>query len=221
VIELYDLRKVHVRNKVQTIALDAISLKVEKGEFVSVMGPSGCGKSTLLNILGLIDRPTSGRYLLDGVDVTNGSERETSETRNRNIGFVFQNFNLLEEPTVFENVELPLLYRKVPKAERKAKVSEVLERLGLAKYSEFHPNEISGGEQQRVAVARALVGDPKIILADEPTGNLDSKAGTLVIDLLAALNARGATVVMVTHSRSHAERAHRVIHMLDGRVISA
>ena len=219
VIELYNIRKVHTRNKVPTVALDGIDLRVSQGEFVSVMGPSGCGKSTLLNLLGMLDRPSSGRYLLDGVDLTNASERELAATRNRYIGFVFQSFNLLEEPTVFENVELPLIYRKVGKVERKAKVSEILERLALADHADFHPTEISGGEQQRVAVARALVGDPKIILADEPTGNLDSKAGALVIDLLSSLNARGATIVMVTHSQAHAERAHRMIRMIDGRLV--
>jgi putative ABC transport system ATP-binding protein len=217
-IQLTALTKRFIRNKIENTALDNINLEVAKGEFVAVTGPSGCGKSTLLNVLGMMEAPTSGQYLLDGLDVYGGSERQLVEQRNRDIGFVFQSFNLLESPTVFENVELPLVYRKTPKDERRARVKEVLERLGLAACADFHPTELSGGEQQRVAVARALVGDPKLILADEPTGNLDSKAGEIVLSLLKTLNDRGATILMVTHSNDYAARAHRIVRMLDGRI---
>jgi putative ABC transport system ATP-binding protein len=217
-IKLSKLKKIYVRNKIEKLALDDINLDVGKGEFVAITGPSGCGKSTLLNVLGMMDAPTSGRYLLDGLDVYGESERKLVEQRNRDIGFIFQSFNLLDSPTVFENVELPLIYRKLPKSERRERVGKVLERLGLGEYSDFHPAELSGGEQQRVAVARALVGDPKLILADEPTGNLDSKAGELVLQLLEALNRDGATILMVTHSNEYAARAHRAVRMLDGRV---
>ena len=219
-IKLTNINKTFVRNKVETTALRDINLDVGKGEFVSITGPSGCGKSTLLNVLGMMDAPSGGQYLLDGVDVYGNSERQLVELRNRDIGFVFQSFNLLDSPTVFENVELPLIYRKTPKAERRAKVTEVLERLGLGSVIDFQPTELSGGEQQRVAVARALVGDPKLILADEPTGNLDSKAGEMVLSLLTDLNKRGATILMVTHSAEYAARAHRAVSMLDGRIVS-
>jgi len=218
-IKLSNINKTFIRNKIETPALQDINLNVEKGEFIAVTGPSGCGKSTLLNVLGMMDAPNSGQYLLDGLDVYAGKEKPLVELRNRDIGFVFQSFNLLDSPTVFENVELPLIYRKTPKAERRAKVTEVLERLGLGSMIDFHPTELSGGEQQRVAVARALVGDPKLILADEPTGNLDSKAGEIVLSLLSDLNKRGATILMVTHSAEYAARAHRVVTMLDGRIV--
>jgi len=218
-IKLSNINKTFIRNKIETPALQDINLNVEKGEFIAVTGPSGCGKSTLLNVLGMMDAPNSGQYLLDGLDVYAGKEKQLVELRNRDIGFVFQSFNLLDSPTVFENVELPLIYRKTPKAERRAKVTEVLERLGLGSMIDFHPTELSGGEQQRVAVARALVGDPKLILADEPTGNLDSKAGEIVLSLLSDLNKRGATILMVTHSAEYAARAHRVVTMLDGRIV--
>jgi putative ABC transport system ATP-binding protein len=218
-IKLTSVNKTFIRNKIETPALRDINLNVAKGEFIAITGPSGCGKSTLLNVLGMMDAPTSGQYLLDGTDIYNGNERELVELRNRDIGFVFQSFNLLDSPTVFENVELPLIYRKTPKAERRSRVIEVLERLGLGGFTEFHPTELSGGEQQRVAVARALVGDPKLILADEPTGNLDSKAGEMVLSLLKSLNDRGATILMVTHSTDYARRAHRMVDMLDGRIL--
>jgi putative ABC transport system ATP-binding protein len=219
-IKLSNINKSFVRNKIETTALSDINLGVAKGEFVAIVGPSGCGKSTLLNVLGMMDAPSSGQYLLDGTDIYNRNERELVELRNRDIGFVFQSFNLLDSPSVFENVELPLIYRKTPKAERRTRVTEVLERLGLGACIDFQPSELSGGEQQRVAVARALVGDPKLILADEPTGNLDSKAGEMVLGLLKSLNERGATILMVTHSAEYAARAHRVVSMLDGRIVA-
>jgi putative ABC transport system ATP-binding protein len=218
-LKLTNIRKVYVRNKLETVALDDIDLDVAAGEFVAVTGPSGCGKSTLLNVLGVMDAPTRGRYLLDGIDIYSHSDRELVELRNQHIGFVFQSFNLLDSPTVYENVELPLIYRKMSRSERKARVHEVLDSLNLSSYAEFQPTELSGGEQQRVAVARALVGNPKLVLADEPTGNLDSKNGEMVMSLLKALNNRGVTVVMVTHSSSYAARAHRVVEMLDGRIL--
>jgi len=218
-IRLNGVTKTFVRNKIETAALSDINLHVAKGEFVAITGPSGCGKSTLLNVLGMMDAPTSGQYLPDGTDIYGRNERELVELRNRDVGFVFQSFNLLDSPSVFENVELPLIYRKTPKAERRTRVTEVLERLGLGACIDFHPSELSGGEQQRVAVARALVGDPKLILADEPTGNLDSKAGEMVLGLLQSLNEKGATILMVTHSAEYAARAHRVVRMLDGRIV--
>jgi putative ABC transport system ATP-binding protein len=219
-IQLSNINKTFIRNKIETTALRDINLDVAKGEFVAVTGPSGCGKSTLLNVLGMMDAPSSGQYLLAGTDIYQRNERELVELRNRDIGFVFQSFNLLDSPSVFENVELPLIYRKTPKAERRARVTEVLERLGLGACIDFHAAELSGGEQQRVAVARALVGDPKLILADEPTGNLDSKAGEMVLDLLKSLHARGATVLMVTHSTEYASRADRIVKILDGGIVA-
>jgi putative ABC transport system ATP-binding protein len=219
-IKLSHINKTFIRNKIETAALRDINLDIAKGEFVAIAGPSGCGKSTLLNVLGMMDAPTSGQYLLAGTDIYQRNERELVELRNRDIGFVFQSFNLLDSPSVFENVELPLIYRKTPKAERRARVTEVLERLGLGACIDFQPTELSGGEQQRVAVARALVGDPKLILADEPTGNLDSKAGEMVLALLKSLNERGATILMVTHSAEYAARADRIVTMLDGGIVA-
>ena len=217
-IQLDKVSKVYIRNKVETKALEDITLRVAAGEFVAVTGPSGCGKSTLLNVLGIMDAPTSGTYTLDDMNVYEHSERELVELRNKHIGFIFQSFNLLESPSVFENVELPLIYRKMDKKERRAKVTSILESLKLRDYADFHPTELSGGEQQRVAVARALVGDPKLVLADEPTGNLDSKSGEVVMQLLETMNKNGVTIIMVTHSASYAARAHRVVEMLDGKI---
>jgi putative ABC transport system ATP-binding protein len=217
-IKLTNVSKTYQRDKVETAALTDINLDVEPGEFVSITGPSGCGKSTLLNVLGIMDAPTRGTYTLDGANVYEHSERELVELRNRHIGFIFQSFNLLDSPSVFENVELPLVYRKMDKKERRARVVETLASLGLRDYADFHPTELSGGEQQRVAVARALVGDPKLVLADEPTGNLDSKSGEVVMQLLESMNKRGVTIVMVTHSDAYARRAHRIVDMLDGRI---
>jgi len=218
-ITFSSVKKLYRTSHVETAALNDVSLEIRKGEFVAVMGPSGCGKSTLLNIAGLIDSPSSGRYVLDGTDVTHYSETRLTDLRKQVVGFVFQNFNLIEDLTVEENVELPLLYRGVPRATRRSRVREVLELVNLASRARHKPSELSGGQQQRVAVARAVVGDPKLVVADEPTGNLDTKNGEDVMDMLGTLNEQGATILMVTHSPSHAERAHRVINLLDGRVL--
>lgn len=205
---------------VQTKALNEVSLEIKRGEFVAIMGPSGCGKSTLLNILGTLDSPTSGRYLFDGKEVDRMSESQLTSFRKGNIGFVFQSFNLIDELTVYENVELPLVYLKSKSAERKKKVMEVLERMSIAHRAGHFPQQLSGGQQQRVAIARAVVTDCPLILADEPTGNLDSTNGIEVMELLRELNKQGTTIVMVTHSERDATYAHRVIHLLDGRVVS-
>lgn len=205
---------------VQTKALNEVSLEIKRGEFVAIMGPSGCGKSTLLNILGTLDSPTSGRYLFDGKEVDRMSESQLTSFRKGNIGFVFQSFNLIDELTVYENVELPLVYLKSKSAERKKKVMEVLERMSIAHRAGHFPQQLSGGQQQRVAIARAVVTDCPLILADEPTGNLDSTNGIEVMELLGELNKQGTTIVMVTHSERDATYAHRVIHLLDGRVVS-
>lgn len=205
---------------VQTKALNEVSLEIKRGEFVAIMGPSGCGKSTLLNILGTLDSPTSGRYLFDGKEVDRMSESQLTSFRKGNIGFVFQSFNLIDELTVYENVELPLVYLKSKSAERKKKVMEVLERMSIAHRAGHFPQQLSGGQQQRVAIARAVVTECPLILADEPTGNLDSTNGIEVMELLRELNKQGTTIVMVTHSERDATYAHRVIHLLDGRVVS-
>lgn len=205
---------------VQTKALNEVSLGIKRGEFVAIMGPSGCGKSTLLNILGTLDSPTSGRYLFDGKEVDRMSESQLTSFRKGNIGFVFQSFNLIDELTVYENVELPLVYLKSKSAERKKKVMEVLERMSIAHRAGHFPQQLSGGQQQRVAIARAVVTECPLILADEPTGNLDSTNGIEVMELLRELNKQGTTIVMVTHSERDATYAHRVIHLLDGRVVS-
>ena len=205
---------------VQTKALNEVSLEIKKGEFVAIMGPSGCGKSTLLNILGTLDSSTSGKYFFDGKEIDKMSESQLTSFRKGNIGFVFQNFNLIDELTVYENVELPLVYLNSKKSERKKKVMEVLERMNIAHRAGHFPQQLSGGQQQRVAIARAVVTDCPLILADEPTGNLDSTNGLEVMELLSELNQQGTTVVIVTHSQRDAKFAHRVIHLLDGRIVS-
>ncbi len=218
-IRLSNVRKLYRTSELETTALDRVSLEVEQGEFVAIMGPSGCGKSTLLNIIGLIDTPTSGEYVLDGAEVSRYPERRLTEVRKHTVGFIFQSFNLIDDLTVYENVELPLLYQGMSRSGRKMRVREVLELVGLASRAKHKPAQLSGGQQQRVAVARAVVGDPKLIVADEPTGNLDTKNGEDVMDMLATLNDQGATVLMVTHSPSHAGRAHRLVSLLDGRIV--
>lgn len=204
---------------VQTKALNEVSLEIVRGEFVAIMGPSGCGKSTLLNILGTLDSPTSGKYFFDGKEIDKMSESQLTAFRKGNIGFVFQNFNLIDELTVYENVELPLVYLKGKKEERRKKVMEVLERMNIAHRAGHFPQQLSGGQQQRVAIARAVVTDCPLILADEPTGNLDSTNGIEVMELLRELNKQGTTIVIVTHSERDAKYAHRVIHLLDGKVM--
>jgi len=219
VIKLKDLSKVYRTAYMETTALNNINIHIGKGEFVAVMGPSGCGKSTLLNVVGMIDSPSSGEYYFDGVEVGHCSENELVDVRKRNIGFIFQNFNLIDDLTVAENVDLPLLYLGMAKKERKARVQEALELVGLEARSRHKPQELSGGQQQRVAVARSVVGDPKLILADEPTGNLDTRNGDEVMAMLDRLKQKGVTILMVTHSPEHGERADRIIHMLDGEVV--
>ena len=219
-IKLENIQKVFRTEDVETVALGGVSLEVEKGEFVAIMGPSGCGKSTLLNILGLLDNPTSGRYWLDGEDVGQLKESQRTRVRKGQIGFVFQSFNLIDELDVEENVGLPLAYLGVPKRERKARVEEVLRRMAISHRSHHFPQQISGGQQQRVAIARAVVAGPKLILADEPTGNLDSKNGKEVMDLLKELNQEGTTIVMVTHSQKDAAVAQRTIDLFDGQIVS-
>lgn len=217
-IQLKNLRKSFRTEDIETIALNDVSLNIRENEFVAIMGPSGCGKSTLLNILGMLDQPNSGSYLFDRTEVGALSEAKRTMLRKGNLGFVFQNFNLIDTLTVFENVELPLLFMKVPKKERKEKVMEVLDRMKIGHRAKHFPQQLSGGQQQRVAIARAVVPQPKVIFADEPTGNLDSKNGTEVMDLLAKLSQDGATIVMVTHSDSDAQYAHRVVNLFDGQI---
>ena len=218
-ISFKHLAKVYRTDEVETTALRDINLEVGKGEFVAVMGPSGCGKSTLLNIVGMIDTPTGGEYNFCGENVAPYPESKLVEIRRRHLGFVFQSFNLIDDLTVYENVELPLLYQNVPRTQRRARVREVLELVDLRPREKHKPAQLSGGQQQRVAVARAVVCDPKLILADEPTGNLDTKNGEEVLGMLDTLNQQGTTILMVTHSHEHASRAHRIVNMLDGKVL--
>jgi putative ABC transport system ATP-binding protein len=218
-ITLTGVSKRYRTTDLETTALNEVNIQIAQGEFVAIMGPSGCGKSTLLNIVGLIDSPTSGRYLLDGEDVGRYGEDQLTDVRMNNVGFIFQNFNLIDDLTVQENVELPLVYQNLARAARRSRAREVLELVGLQARARHKPTQLSGGQQQRVAVARAVVCDPKLIVADEPTGNLDTKNGEDVMDMLATLNEQGATILMVTHSPSHAGRAHRLINLLDGRVV--
>ena len=219
-IHLNDLSKVFYTEEVETHALSGINLDIQSGEFVSIAGPSGCGKTTLLSILGLLDSPTGGKYLLDGEPVENLSAGQRAKIRNQAIGFIFQAFNLIGDLTVYENVELPLTYRGMPGSERKERVQAALERVGMAHRMGHYPSQLSGGQQQRVAVARAIVGKPLILLADEPTGNLDSKNGNAVMDLLKELHADGATICMVTHDPRYADVADRAVHLFDGQVVS-
>lgn len=219
-IKAIGLTKIFRTESVQTIALNEICIDISEGEFVAIMGPSGCGKSTLLNILGLLDNPTSGELWFIGKEVSRYSENDRTDMRNGNIGFVFQSFNLIDELTVFENVELPLLYAGVPVRERVDRVNKALERMQISHRTEHYPQQLSGGQQQRVAIARAIVTNPKIILADEPTGNLDSTNGNEVMLLLKELNKDGATVVMVTHSEENAREAGRIVRMMDGCILT-
>jgi len=214
------LKKIYSTEEVETTALNGVNIEVKQGEFVGIMGPSGCGKSTLLNILGLIDNPNEGEYYFLGSEVSKYSERQRANFRKNNIGFVFQSFNLIDELTVFENVELPLLYLGMSSSDRKKRVEGVLDNMQIMHRRNHFPQQLSGGQQQRVAVARAVVARPKIILADEPTGNLDSSHGDEVMKLLTELNESGTTVVMVTHSPAYAEYAHRTIHLFDGHVVT-
>lgn len=214
------LIKIFRSDEIETTALNNVNLEIAEGEFVAVMGPSGCGKSTLLNILGLLDNPTAGEIHFAGTDVSNFTERQRTKLRKANVGFVFQSFNLIDELSVYENVELPLLYLKYSQSERKKKVNEVLEHMQIAHRKKHFPQQLSGGQQQRVAVARAVVTNPKLILADEPTGNLDSVNGEEVMDLLTQLNNQGTTIVMVTHSATDAEKAHRIIQLFDGHIVT-
>lgn len=219
-IKTNDLTKVFRTEEVETTALNKVCLEVKEGEYVAVMGPSGCGKSTLLNILGLLDNPTSGSYLFNGTEVANLRERDRTIFRKGNIGFVFQSFNLIDELNVYENVELPLIYLKMKAAERKRKVEDALERMKISHRAKHFPQQLSGGQQQRVAIARAVVANPRLILADEPTGNLDSKNGIEVINLLSELNKEGTTIIMVTHSDRDAGYAHRIVNLFDGQVVT-
>ena len=219
-ITITDLRKIYRTEEIETIALNKMCLEVQEHEFVAIMGPSGCGKSTLLNILGMLDEPTSGSILFNGIEVSKFNENKRCDLRKANIGFVFQSFNLIDELTVFENVELPLVYNNIKAAERKKMVEEALKSVQMTHRRNHFPAQLSGGQQQRVAVARAVVNSPKLILADEPTGNLDSKNGAEVMQLLTSLNENGTTIVMVTHSEHDSRYAHRIVHMLDGDTVT-
>jgi putative ABC transport system ATP-binding protein len=218
-LNMRNLSRVYRTDTVETTALDGIFLDVADGEFVAIMGPSGCGKSTLLNVIGMLDSPTSGSYIFNGTEVAGLSEAKLADFRKRNIGFIFQSFNLVDELSVRENIELALLYHSVPASERRSRVDEVMDKVGIAHRAKHRPSQLSGGQQQRVAVARALVASPKLILADEPTGNLDTAHGEEVMKMLQALNGEGSTICMVTHSPAHADYAGRVVNMLDGRIL--
>ncbi|MGE5944262.1 MAG: ABC transporter ATP-binding protein [Flavobacteriales bacterium] len=219
-IKIKDLEKYYRTEEVQTVALNKLTFDVKEGEFVAIMGPSGCGKSTLLNIIGLLDDPDGGSFVFNGIEVSGFNERKRADLRKHNIGFVFQSFNLIDELTVYENVELPLIYTGVKPADRKKHVEEVLEKMQIMHRRNHFPQQLSGGQQQRVAVARAVVNNPKLILADEPTGNLDSSNGNDVMQLLTELNDQGTTIIMVTHSEHDAKYSHRIIRMLDGHKVT-
>jgi putative ABC transport system ATP-binding protein len=219
-IKTIELTKVFRTDEVETTALNKVSLEIKQGEFVAIMGPSGCGKSTLLNIVGLLDNPSSGELYFNDIEVSRFSERKRTSLRKSNVGFVFQSFNLIDELTVFENIELPLLYLGVSGSERKKKVEKVLDRMQIAHRRKHFPQQLSGGQQQRVAICRAVVSGPRLILADEPTGNLDSANGEEVMNLLAQLNGEGTTIIMVTHSPTDAEKASRLVHLFDGHIVT-
>lgn len=219
-IRIEHLSKVFRTEEVETTALNDVSLHVKQGEFVAIMGPSGCGKSTLLNIIGLLDNPTSGNYYFNGQEVGHLKKKQRTQVRKGNIGFVFQSFNLIDELNVYENVELPLIYLKKKASEKKELVTSILDRMNISHRVKHFPQQLSGGQQQRVAIARAVVAGPKLILADEPTGNLDSKNGAEVMNLLTELNQEGTTIVMVTHSQHDASYAHRVVHLFDGQIVT-
>lgn len=218
-IKTENLQKIFRTDEVETWALNEVSIEINEGEFVAVMGPSGCGKSTLLNILGLLDNPTSGSYFLNGTNVAKFTENQRTSLRKGVIGFVFQSFNLIEELNVYENIELPLLYMKIAASDRKQRVKEAMDRMAISHRNKHFPQQLSGGQQQRVAIARAVVANPKLILADEPTGNLDSRNGSEVMSLLTELNREGTTIVMVTHSQHDAGYAGRIINLFDGKVV--
>jgi putative ABC transport system ATP-binding protein len=219
-LKLHNMFKVYRTDEVETVALNSVNLEIDQGDFVAIMGPSGCGKSTLLNIIGLLDNPTDGDYFFFDENVARYSESQRSAIRKKNIGFIFQSFNLIDELNVSENIELALLYHNMPAAVRKKKVDEVMDRMGIAHRARHMPGQLSGGQQQRVAVARAVVGDQPLILADEPTGNLDSVHGQEVMETLRSLNAEGTTIVMVTHSAAHSDYARRTVNLFDGHVVT-
>lgn len=219
-LKLHNLSKYYRTDEVETVALDNVNIEIESGEFVAIMGPSGCGKSTLLNIIGMLDSPSDGDYIFMGENVAGYPESKLSNIRKQNIGFIFQSFNLIDELTVEENIELALLYHNIPASERRERVAKVMDKVGIAHRAKHMPSQLSGGQQQRVAVARAVVGDQAMILADEPTGNLDSAHGQEVMEMLQSLNAEGTTIVMVTHSPAHADYARRTINLFDGHVVT-
>ena len=219
-LKLHNLSKVYQTDEVETVALNSVNIEIDSGEFVAIMGPSGCGKSTLLNIIGMLDSPSSGEYYFLEEEISDYGEARLSEIRKRNIGFIFQSFNLIDELTVAENIELALLYHNIPASERKQRVAAIMDKIGIAHRGKHMPSQLSGGQQQRVAVARAVVGDQGLILADEPTGNLDSAHGQEVMEMLQALNDEGTTIVMVTHSASHSDYARRTINLFDGHVVT-
>lgn len=219
-LKLHNISKIYRTDEVETAALDAVNIEIEEGEFVAIMGPSGCGKSTLLNLIGMLDSPTSGEYFFGDEDIASYSETQLSNLRKHNIGFIFQSFNLIDELTVFENIELALLYHNISSAERKQKVDRIMDKVGIAHRAKHMPSQLSGGQQQRVAVARAIVGNQRLILADEPTGNLDSAHGQEVMHMLQTLNDEGTTIIMVTHSAAHADYAKRIINLFDGKVVT-
>jgi len=219
-LKLHNLNRVFQTDEVETSALNNVNIEIAQGEFVAIMGPSGCGKSTLLNIIGMLDNPSSGQYWFNDQDIASFNEKQLAEIRKQHVGFIFQNFNLIDELTVEENIELALLYHNIPTNERKRRVDAVMDKVGIAHRAKHMPSQLSGGQQQRVAVARAVVGDQKVILADEPTGNLDSAHGQEVMEMLQALNDEGTTIIMVTHSPSHADFAKRTINLFDGAVVT-